>query len=221
MTNTLLIIAEVVVSYLLLYILAKKYNLEGIYIYGIVATFASCILSLKNISIMSISVPLGFGVTTSLLIGGNIITQKYGKEELKTYLLLILLTILLGSCFLNLSGLLENSEYNNLANKSYSSIFEYDLKIYLALLISLIVSVWVESKLYYLIKRIQNKIIISNVFSVIIIEFVENILFVLIAYSADFEIIDLALCIVFRYIIKTIVGIIGTIPLYVVNKYNK
>ena len=211
MINIILVTLEVIICYLLLYLLAKKYNLEGINIYGIVGTFVACIMTLKNISIMGISVPLGFGVTSSLIIGGNMITQKYGKEELKSYLLLIILTAMIGSCFLNLSGLIENSEYNILANKSYNNIFNYNLRIYIALTISLVTSIWIGSKLYYLIKRIQNKLIVSNIFSIIIIEFLENVLFVLIANSIDFEIIDIALCIVFRYIIKTVIGIIGTI----------
>ena len=221
MINIILIVAEVIVAYLLLYFLNKRFNLEGIYYFGIIATFAACIMTLKNISIMEISVPLGLGVTTSLLIGGNIITQKYGKDKILSYLLVIFLTALVGSCFLNLSGLLENSEYNIFANKSYSNIFKYNLRTYIALIISLDLSVYFSSELYYLIKRVQNKVIINNILSIIIIEFVENTIFVCIAYVADFALIDVILCIIFRYLIKTLIGIIGTIPLYIINKYNK
>ena len=221
MINILLIIAEVIVAYLLLYFLDRRFNLEGIYIFSIIATIAACIMTLKNISIMEISVPLGLGVTTSLIIGGNIITQKYGKDKLKKYLLLIFITAMIGSCFLNLSGFLEDSKYNLYANKSYSSIFKYNLRIYVALTISLVLSVFLSSELYYLIKRVQNKVIINNVLSIIIVEFVENIVFVLIAYLSEFETIDIALCIVFRYLIKIIIGMIGTIPLYIINRYNK
>ncbi len=221
MINVVLIIAEVFVAYLLLYFLNKQFKLEGIYIFSIIATLAACIMTLKNISIMEISVPLGFGVTTSLIIGGNIITQKYGNDKLKTYLLLIFLTVIIGGCFFNLSGLLANSQYNLYANKSYSNIFEYNLRIYLALAISIIISVFLSSELYYLIKRIKNKVIINNILSVIIIEFIENIIFVLIAHIADFEPINLVLCIVFRYFIKTLIGVFGTIPLYIINRYNK
>lgn len=221
MINIVLIIVEAIIIYLLLYLLNKWFNLEGIYIFSIIATMIACIMTLKNISIMEISVPLGFGATTSLVIGGNIITQKYGKDKLRTYLLLIFITALIGSCFLNLSGLLENSEYNLYANKSYSNIFKYNLKTYLALIISSILSIFLSSELYYLIKRVQNKIVINNILSVIIIEFIENIVFVLIAYITDFKAIDIILCIIFRYLIKTLIGIVGTIPLYIINKYNQ
>lgn len=218
MRNLILIIAEVIVCYFTLLILHKKYKTDGVYVYAIIATFISCIMSLKQIDIFSISVPIGFGVTTSLIITGNLITQKRGPEELKTYLSLILITALVSCCFLNMTGLMESSDYNKYANKSYNSIFKYNLRIYIALIVSLISSTWLSSKLYYLLKRIQNKIIISNIFSVIIIELLENIIFVLIAYLFEQEILNLILCIIFRYMIKTIIGLIGTIPLYIANK---
>ncbi len=218
--NILLVVGEVIICYISLLVLSKKYKTDGIYVYAIIATFMSCIMSLKKISIMNVSVPIGFGVTTSLIIAGNLITQKRGKEELKTFLSLILVTALLSCCFLNLSGLMESSEYNKFANKSYDSIFTYNLRVYIALIISLIASTWVSSRLYYLIKRLQNKIILSNIFSIIIVELLENILFILIAYLFEYKVLDLILCLIFRYMIKTIIGLIGTIPLYIANKNN-
>ena len=218
--NILLVVGEVIICYISLLVLSKKYKTDGIYVYAIIATFMSCIMSLKKISIMNVSVPIGFGVTTSLIIAGNLITQKRGKEELKTFLSLILVTALLSCCFLNLSGLMESSEYNKFANKSYDSIFTYNLRVYIALIISLIASTWVSSRLYYLIKRLQNKIILSNIFSIIIVELLENILFILIAYLFEYKVLDLILCLIFRYMIKTIIGLIETIPLYIANKNN-
>ena len=66
----------------------------------------------------------------------------------------------------------------------------------------------------------QNKIILSNIFSIIIIEFIENIIFILIAYLYELKLIDLIMCLLFRYMIKTFIGIIGTIPIYIANVDN-
>ncbi len=221
MRNILLIIFEVIIVYTILTILSKKYKENGIYIYAIIASFVSCIMTLKNISIMEISIPIGLGTTTSLVIGGHILVQNYGQEKLKYYLAIIFLTCILGGTFLNLSGLMDPSEYNLLANKSYDSIFAYNIRTYIALVISLVVAIYISCRLYYMLKRLQNNILISNIFTFIIIEFIENIIFVLIAYIADYQVVDIALCICFRYIIKTIIGIIGTIPLYIVNNYSE
>lgn len=220
MRNIILILIEVIICYTSLLILYKKYRTDGIYVYGIIATFTSCIMSPKQIDLMGVSVPIGFGVTTTLIVAGNLITQKRGPEELKTYISLILITALISCCFLNLSGLMKSSKYNEIANKSYDSIFKYNLRVYFGLIISIILSSYLGSKLYYLLKRIQNKIVISNIFSIIIIELLENTTFVLIAYLFEYEIIDLMLCIVFRYMIKTIIGLLGTIPIYIANKIN-
>lgn len=221
MINIILIFIEMIICYVLLLLLCKKFKTDGIYVYGIIATFISCIMSLKQIELMGVNVPIGFAVTTSLIIAGNMITQKRGPEELKTYLSLVLVTALISCSFLNLSGIIDSSEYNKLANISYDNIFKYNLRIYLGLTISIIISIYLSSKLYYLLKRLQNKIILSNIFSIIIIELLENILFVFIAYLFEYEPIDLILCLVIRYMIKTVIGLVGTIPIYIANKYKQ
>ena len=221
MINIILIFIEMIICYVLLLLLFKKFKTDGIYVYGIIATFISCIMSLKQIELMGVNVPIGFAVTTSLIIAGNMITQKRGPEELKTYLSLVLVTALISCSFLNLSGIIDSSEYNKLANISYDNIFKYNLRIYLGLTISIIISIYLSSKLYYLLKRLQNKIILSNIFSIIIVELLENILFVFIAYLFEYEPIDLILCLVIRYMIKTVIGLIGTITIYIANKYKQ
>ena len=220
MRYIILIVAEVIICYICILILNKKYKTDGLYVYAIIATFISCIMNLKQIDLLGITIPIGFGVTTSLVIAGNIITQKRGPEEIKTYITLILITALISCCFLNMTGLMESSDYNKYANKSYDSIFKYNLRVYIANIIAIITSVWLSSKLYYTIKRIKNKIILNNIFSIVIVELVESILFILIAYLFEYKVINLILCIIFRYLIKTIIGIIGTIPIYITNKYN-
>lgn len=225
MRNILLIVGEVILCYIAIIFLNKKYKTDGLYVFAIIATFISCIMGLKQITILEkIDIPTGLGITTSIIIAGNIITQKRGPQEIKTYLALILVTALVSCCFLNLSGLMEGSDYNKFANKSYDSIFEYNLRIYLGTIISIIVGVLISSKLYYELKKIKNKIGISNIFSMIIAGLVETLLFVLIAYLFDpgkSEIVfDIIFCIIFRYLIKTVVGIIGTIPIYITNKFN-
>ena len=220
MKNIILVIAEVIICYLTIIILNKKYKTDGLYVYAIIATFTSCIMSIKQIDLLSIAIPIGFGTTTSLIIAGNIITQKRGPDEIKTYLTLILITALISCCFLNMSGLMKSSDYNLYANKAYDSIFEYNLRVYIANLLAIITCVWLNSKLYYEIKKIKNKIVLSNIFSITIIELIENIIFVFIAYLFEYEFINIVLCIIFRYMIKTVIGIIGTIPIYITNKFN-
>ncbi len=220
MINVALIIFETILCFITMLILYKKYKIDGIYVFAIFATIISSIMNLKTISIMDVGVPLGFGITTTIILGANLITQKNGPEEIKKYLLLVAITGIITCCFLNLSGLMEASKYNYIANKSYDNTFTFNIRMYIALYLSLIVSTQLSSNLFYIIKRLKNKIILSNIFSIIITEFFENIIFVLIAYLFDYTGIDIVLCIVFRYTIKILIGIIGTIPLYIANRFN-
>jgi uncharacterized PurR-regulated membrane protein YhhQ (DUF165 family) len=116
------------------------------------------------------------------------------------------------------------SDYNKFANKSYDSIFEYNLRVYLGTIISILIGVLVGSKLYYILKKIRNNIPISNIFTVVITELIETTLFVLIAYlfepSKSDLVFDIIFCIIFRYIIKTMIGLFGTIPIAITNKFN-
>ena len=218
MRNIIFLILEIIVSYLTMIILSKKYKTDGLYVYGIIATFILCIMSLKMVNILEISMPLGLGVGTSLIVAGNIITQKRGPDEIKNYLVLIIITTIIGCCFLNLSGIMTSSDYNYYANKSFDNIFKYNIRMYISLLVSLLPSIYISSKIYYKLKIIQNKIILSNIFSIIIVEFIDNIIFVIFAYLYEYQTIDIILCIIFRYIIKTIIGIIGTSTIYIANK---
>ena len=218
MNNIILIVTEVILAYIALLILYKKYNVDGIYIFAIISTFLSYMLNLKQISILNVSVPVGFGITTALVIALNILIQQFGKEKVNEFILIVLFTSIASLIFVNIFINMTNSEYNLLSNKSFNNIFSNNIRTFVSLTISLLITLYIDSKLYYTIKRIQNKIVYSNIFSIVIIEFFENIIFILFAYLFEYSGIDIALCIIIRYIIKTAIGITGTIPLYIANK---
>ena len=218
MINIALIIIEMLFCYSSLLILYKLFKIEGIYIYAIIVTVITSIMILKEIDIMGINVSLGFSTITSLIIGGNILTQLKGKEAIRRYLIIILLTVSFSCLCLNLSALLTNGTYNVNINNDYNEIFINNLRQYMALIFSLLISIYFGSRLYYLLKRIKNKILISNILTILIIEFIENIIYVFIAYLFERNIVEIILCVIFRYIIKIVIGTIGTIPIYQITK---
>ena len=220
MRNLLLVLAELLISYISLVIMAKKYKTDGIYVYTIIATIASCVMNLKEIELMNINIPLGLCVTSSIIVAGNLLTQLNGKDELKHYIITILMTGIITYLVIYLSKIIIISDYNYYANNSYDNIFDINIKSSLALIISILFGVWINSNLYYTIKRLKNVILYSNTLSVIITELFENIIFVILTYIFDYQPIDIFLCIIIRYIIKTTIAILGTLPLYIVNKDN-
>ena len=42
----------------------------------------------------------------------------------------------------------------------------------------------------------------------------------LIAYLFVYQPVNIILCIIFRYMIKTLIGLLGTIPIYIANKFK-
>lgn len=218
MRNYIILITEMLLCYVFITILYKKYKTDGLLSYSVTATIISTILSKQEIDILNTEVPLGMGITISLVIVANIITQNRGKDEVNNLLLLVLVTSLTSYCFLSLSGMINPSMINEYANKSYDSIFQYNIRLYLANTISLLLSIYLSSRIYYSLKRIKNKIIISNVFSILIVEFVDNIIFIVISYLYIKEIPQIILALVLRYMIKTAMGLIGTIPIYIIKK---
>lgn len=220
MINIILILIEVITCYTVLIMLYKKYKTDGVYIYIMLLGIISSIMNLKMISVMNIPISLGFGVTMSILIGVNLMIQKRGIEELKPCIMAAILPLIISYIILYLSAIMTNSNYNILSNVSYNNIFIHNIRINIALILSLLFTIWIDGKLYYIIKKLQNKIILNNIFAIIIAEFFENIIFVVIAFIFDYEIIDLFLCIILRYTIKTTIGVVGTLPLYIASKYN-
>ena len=218
MINAILIILEMLICYATMIFLYKKYKLEGIYLYSILATVISFITIIKEITVFGVTVPLGFSITTSLIIGGNILTQLRGKEELKKYIGMISLTYIISYAIIKLSIMFENSTYNLITNNAYNSIFENTFRIYLAFIISTIISTYLSAEIYYILKRIKNKLVISNILTVIIIGFFENIIYILVAYLFEWDYVTIILCIIFRYLIKTIIGMLGTIPIHIICK---
>lgn len=218
MMNFIILGLEIILCYVLIIIAYKKYKTDGLLCYAIITTIISTFLSRQEIDVLNTQIPLGIGLTISLAIVANIITQTRGKEEVNNLLILVFISSLASCCFLNISGIIEPSKLNEFANKSYDSIFEYNLRIYLANTIALLVTIYTTSRLYYALKRIKNKIIISNIFSILIAEFLDNIIFIVIAYLYIKEIPQIIFSLVIRYIIKVVLGIIGTIPIYIIKK---
>ena len=220
MRNIILILIEVITCYVVLIMLYKKYKTDGVYIYIMLLGIISSIMNFKMISVMNVPIPLGFGVTMSILIGVNLMIQKRGIEELKPCIMVAIIPLIISYTILYLSALMANSNYNILSNVSYNNIFIHNIRINIALIVSMLFTIFIDGKIYYIIKKLQNKIILNNIFSIIIAEFFENIFFVVIAFIFDYEVIDLFLCIILRYTIKTTIGVFGTLPLYIASKYN-
>ena len=83
MTNIYLLIIETIICLTIMMISYKKYKLDGLYGYIIIAFILSNIMSLKIIPFYGFDINLGIVPLTTTFIASNIIIQKYGTEEIK------------------------------------------------------------------------------------------------------------------------------------------
>lgn len=219
--NYILIIIEVFLSYLTLLLFHKKFKLDGIYYYIVMATILSNIMLLNTIDILTYPISVGFGITSSIVIATIILTHKRGPSELSKLIITIIISSIISYSYLTLSSYMGISDTNKYTNISYSIIFKNNIRIYLANTISLILSIYLSTKLYHTMKQIKNKIWISNIFTTVIVEFIESIIFCVIAYAFSLKVIDLIMVIVIRYVIRALIECLGTTVIYIDDKIVK
>lgn len=219
--NYILIIIEVLLSYLTLLLFHKKFKLDGIYYYIIMATILSNIMLLNTIDILTYPISMGFGITSSIVIAAIILAHKRGPSELSKLIITIIISSIISYSYLTLSSYMGISDTNKYTNISYSIIFKNNIRMYLANTISLILSIYLSTQLYHTMKQIKNKIWISNIFTIVIVEFIESIIFCIIAYAFSLKVIDLIMVIVIRYVIRTLIECLGTTIIYIDDKIVK
>lgn len=215
--NIIYLIIEIIICYTTIILLYYKKQKEGLYLYAIVGLILSNIMVLKRTEIMSLEIALGFTIYSSLFIVSNIIVQKYGPEEIKKLILVLTGSTLVSTIIIFLTTLIDSNTSMSIMNETFNYTFQ-NIRLVLANSISILLILWFNAILYHQIRRIKNKIIISNILSSIIVAFIATIIFSFIAYLGLANIKELSILILIRYLIILIIELIGTIPIYIVNK---
>ncbi len=178
-------------------------------------------MTLKIIPIYSFDINLGIVPLSTIFIASNIIIQKYGTDEIKKLTLTLVATSIISFAILYITSLLNSSNINLFTNKSYDNIFIDSERIYFANIVTILYTLLLNSKLYYYLKTVKNKIWISNLFSAIIIQFIVSLLFNVLAYVLIKEWLNIIQLIIIRYFISLLVLIFGTIVLYITRSIKE
>ena len=221
MNNIILLSIELLICLVTTIILYIKYKEEGIYSYIIIAFILSSIMSLKTINILNFDTNLGIVPFVSIFPAANILIQKKGPEDQKNLIMILLSASLTAFIIMYLGSKLNNSDINLFTSASYDNLFSIDnLRLFFANIVTILYTLLLNSKLYAYLKKTQNNILVSNLFSSIIINFLASILFCIIGYTFIKEPIDIIKFIMIRYLVSLIVGLSGTISIYI-SKYIK
>ena len=218
--NIIILLIEIILFSVSLLIVYKKYKYNGIYIWILLSSILSSIMVQKTVEIFDLELNLGFVLNTLVFSGSNIIWQKKGPKEINKVIGIVIFSNICVYTLAILSTLITNSNINELTNKAYNNIFYLTNRAYFGNIISLCITLWINSVLYHQIRLIKNKIWISNVLSTIITHFIESTMFCIIAFSFKLSPLNVIELITIRYIFKLIIGLISTSTLYATNSLN-
>ena len=218
--NIIILLIEIILFSVSLLIVYKKYKYNGIYIWILLSLILSSIMVQKTVEIFDLELNLGFVLNTLVFTASNIIIQKKGPKEINKVIGIVIFSNICVYTLAILSTLITNSNINELTNKAYNNIFYLTNRAYFGNIISLCITLWINSVLYHQIRLIKNKIWISNVLSTIITHFIESTMFCIIAFSFKLSPLNVIELITIRYIFKLIIGLISTSTLYATNSLN-
>ena len=221
MSNIYILFIEVILCFLLMLIMYKKDNINSLYYYAVIIFILSNLMSLETIELYDFELNLGIIPFTSIFIASNIIIQRKGPEEIKKLIMILLATSILSYITLYLVSLMNSSNINLFTSASYDNIFIDSPRIYFSNIVTMLYTLFFNSKLYYYLKKEKNQIWLSNIFSNIIIQFISSILFSFLAYAITKEVIDVLKLTMIRYIISLVVCFIGTFIIYITKNIKK
>lgn len=221
MINVILLIFEVIFSYVFLLYTYKKYKEDGIYIWIVIAFILSSLMCIKHIEINNINMSLGIGISSTIYIANNILIQKKGNEYTKNNIIMLIVFSIIFTCILILSGGIISSDFNNFTSLTYDNILFSSIKYMLANIISIIIGLYINNYIYYQLRKIKNKIWISNILSALIFTFVEVVIFITITNFNNGSLYVIMMSLVIRYVIKIIILVLGTYIIYIANNFRE
>lgn len=219
--NNIMFVIELILSYTSILILYRLYQKKGLYIWMILSTILSTIMFLKTIEISSFDINLGYVFQTTILIAQSIIIQKSGTKETDKIIKTLTITSFFTILILFLNTYLPSSNLNSNMNESYNNLFFQILPLYLSNIITIILTLAINNQLYYYLKKIENKIWISNTLSTIIVQLISTIIYILTYLIYNYQPIAILAIAIIRYIYALLTGLSGTVIIYLTTKIKE
>lgn len=218
--NIMLLILEILLMSAGIILLFKKYKKEGLYFWIIASIILTNIMALKTTNILEIDVALGSILYVGIFIAMNLIIQKHGVESIKKIAITTISASTISVLMITLFTLFYNSSINIDTNISFNILFSNNIRIFLASVITFAISVYINAGIYSKLRIDNNKIFVNNMVAILITQFIDTVLFMGIAFGGTLSLKVIISSIAIRLIIKYITGIIGTIVIYIGNKYD-
>lgn len=219
--NYVILFIEVLLVFFLLLLLYKMTKKDGLFF--VLSLFSSvlCIMFFKVINIFDFDVNMGIPFIVGIFIVTCVIVHRYGMDEIKRIVSTFSFSYILSYIILMITTLTISSDL--IGNNNYNILFGYDLynvRYFISGLLSIGMVIVMGSNVYDSVRKSKNSIIFNSVGALLIVLFVESIIFVCAAHIGKYSIVELFGMIVIRYLISVMIGLLGTIPTYLLVKRN-
>ena len=215
--NIILLFSELVLTLSTLIVLYHKYKKEGIYAWIVLATILSNIMITKTINISGLDINLGIIIIATIFIATNLLIQKEGEKETNKIILTIFLTSLLTNFLLILVSFLDISSLTTSMDNAYNKLVINNILLITINNIILLITLKINSYLYYKVKIIENKFWVSNIISMMVSELIYGILLGTMYLSYYHTFFDTTIITIIRFLFAILTQSLGTIIIYYFN----
>ena len=212
--NLIIFILELLLSFIIIYFSFKHNIPRNILI--ILLIILSSVMGVKLITINSTDIQLGLLFSTIIYILCNIVIQKKGIEQINVYLKEIIFYTFIFMLIIFSNEIISFLNNSNLIISDL--IYLPHIKIILSNSLALIIGIYVNSYMYYDIKKNKNNIILSTISSGILALAIECLIFSILTFDFNDSIVLFITSLSYKFLIKFVILILG-IPL--IYKFSK
>ena len=212
--NLIIFILELLLSFIIIYFSFKHNIPRNILIIQLI--ILSSVMGVKLITINSTDIQLGLLFSTIIYILCNIVIQKKGIEQINIYLKEIIFYTFIFMLIIFSNEIISFLNNSNLIISDL--IYLPHIKIILSNSLALIIGIYVNSYMYYDIKKNKNNIILSTISSGILALAIECLIFSILTFDFNNSIVLFITSLSYKFLIKFIILILG-IPL--IYKFSK
>ena len=212
--NLIIFILELLLSFIIIYFSFKHNIPRNILIIQLI--ILSSVMGVKLITINSTDIQLGLLFSTIIYILCNIVIKKKGIEQINVYLKEIIFYTFIFMLIIFSNEIISFLNNSNLIISDL--IYLPHIKIILSNSLALIIGIYVNSYMYYDIKKNKNNIILSTISSGILALAIECLIFSILTFDFNNSIVLFITSLSYKFLIKFIILILG-IPL--IYKFSK
>lgn len=212
--NLIIFILELLLSFIIIYFSFKHNIPRNILIIQLI--ILSSVMGVKLITINSTDIQLGLLFSTIIYILCNIVIQKKGIEQINVYLKEIIFYTFIFMLIIFSNEIISFLNNSNLIISDL--IYLPHIKIILSNSLALIIGIYVNSYMYYDIKKNKNNIILSTISSGILALAIECLIFSILTFDFNNSIVLFITSLSYKFLIKFVILILG-IPL--IYKFSK